>query len=1143
MSAVSDETDSPVRAVPFWRRLSRRARLAVGIAVVLVIVRIALPTIAQKVIESQGSTYLEGQLVVENVDLWLLSGAAALEGVALWPDGEIPEEGATPSDPALVAWERIYVDIAWLPLFDKIANVQDFELDGLAVNVARLHDGTLVIPDLRELPEDDEEEPDDDSEPFGVLIDRAALLNARLRVRDDVPDSPTYRELKLPSLEVRDLAVGDDEATEPGQILVQAGLRDGTIRVDARVAEHDGGFQTTTQIDIEDLPLDQLHVHEPILGWTKSAGRLDLSMHVEVDAQARVVLSGNTTVSDLSIEVPDETMPGLAWKRFTVEINQVDVANQTVDLALVALDGGSVLVRPLEQPPMPILPVELASTAEAGEDDETTPDESATDAATEEPIATAEPAAKAAKADEEPAPVAQPAAETTRDAVAEPVDEPAPEPDASEQDAPLDWTIRLAALEITDTSAGLILEQGPASGRIGKLSVTDVDATTTTWSVGAVDLTDSFGSIDLPTGSAKVEIVSLALAGLTSDPSTPIHVVAKIKEDASIIEVDANVVPQPLAATVDLALENVALGRYADLSGASPVHIPAGTLQASLAIETDGENATLGGQIAIDELQVLTQDGEDDFSVAWESLLLDIRKLEVVVTDPEAPMNLELTELRLTGPKIRTTLTKDGIVLPTVRETEGSDAEPAPDSAAPESAESNDGTEPTKPPETSKPPEGRDQTDGDAPADGEEQAPSHAPVIQEGLVVQTESVGVDEIREFAEPAANLPVGLVIDRLRVENGTFRVVDRSVKPTYRGKIAEFQFEITGVELPYDAPPIDAVFQKMSLDLRAPGDAPVKIRAGTEAKGVRVDANIEKLPLAQFNPYVTRASGYTVLDGAATVESNVLWTKERYKTDTDVTLGSLDVGTQSGGTLFKDYFGIPITAALALMRDVTGTIGLGIPVSGSLTEGAEVGIGSVVGQAITKAILSAITSPLKMLSVVTMIGGKVGEIAPAPIPFEPGSAKITKSTREQVEKIGEVLASTPAIKVEFIGRTSAADVRALKEQSVLDDMQGESGFFGGIRNLASGGTRNAIRKALEAGDTDALTDDEKESLDELVAEKEVTEQDLDDLATARAQTLYKTFLEDDGVSEEQMSIGTAQPSRDEGDPDVLVNLLQRG
>lgn len=1135
---MSDEAEASETERSRWWPLSRRGKIVVGIVAFLVVVRIALPPIARVVIESQGSKYLKGQLTVENVDLWLLSGAVALEGVSLWPDGEAPTEEQPATEPALVAWKRIYVEIGWTPLFDRIANVQNFELDGLAVNVARLHDGTIVIPDLRELPaEDDEPEDDTPSEPLGVLIDRAALLNAKVRVRDDVPGRPTYRELTLPSLEVRELAIGDEEATAPGQITLQAGLRDGSIRVDAQVSEQDGGFATDTRIDISHLPLDQLHVHEPTLGWTKSSGRLDASLHIEVDAAARIRVSGTTSVSDLRIEVPDEEKPGLAWRRFEIEINEVDVAQQRVDLARIALDGGSVLLRPLEQPPAPILPAGL--TAEA------TPPESATveqnpvaseplgapdEAPVEQPVAEPVPAP-----DAEPvaAAVAAPEAEPVATAVAAPDAEPAVAPDAAPSDtAPadtdaMDWTVKLGVLEVTDTGAGILLEQGPARGHIGKLSVTDVDATTTTWSVGAVNVSDTTGGIELATGSAKVEIVQLTVKGATSDPSKPVHVVAKIKEDTAVIDVDAQVTQQPQKVEGKLDLENVVLGRYADLSGASPVHLPSGTLQAALALSVNEQDVEVSGQIALDELQVLTQDGKEDFSVAWDALALDIRSFEAIVGDAEAPMNLELADLQVTNPNIRVTLTKEGIVLPTVRE------------AAPEGPAGEPKESPTAEAGAAEPAPG-----DTAEAGADEAAPSHEPVLQDGLVVQTESVGVEEIAEFAEPAANLPLGLAIDRLRVDNGTFRVVDRAVRPTYRGKITEFDFDITGVDLPYDAAPTDAVFEKMSLDLIAPGDAPIKIRAGTEAKGVRVDANIEKLPLSQFNPYVRQASGYTVLEGAATIESSVLWAKERYESDTDITLRTLDVGSESGGTLFRDTFGISISAALALMRDVTGKIGLAIPVNGSVTQGTEIGLGSVVGQAITKAIFNAITSPLKMLSVVTMLGDKVGDITPMPVEFEPGKAEITKSASEKADKIGDVLASTPLIKIELVGRANAADVRGLKELAVLADMEGESGFFGGLRNLASGGTRNAIRTALEDGDVASLSESERESLDDLLYEKTVEDADLTKLANARAKKLYDILIEDDGVPEEQVTIGAPEVSRDDdGGSDVRVNLVSRG
>lgn len=1334
---MTDETDASSSPLAGWWPPSRRGWIALGVLVFLLVVRIALPTIAERVIESQGSELLAGEVTVENVDLWLLRGAVALEGVALWPEGGAPEEDRPPAEPALVAWDRVYVNVSWLALVQKVAEIEDFELDGLGVNVARLHDGSLVLPELRDPAVAEEPaESEEPGSPFGVVIDRAAVSGARVLVRDDVPTPPSVRELELPSLVVTDLAINHEEPTAPGKIVVRAELGRGTIRVEARVSERAGGFETETRIDVKGLPLDQMHVHEPLLGWTRSAGSVDASVRVRVDRDARIIASGRAAVSDLAIAVPDEEKPGLAWRQLEIEIDRIDVAKQTAKLDRVSLDGARVLVRPDAVPPLPIIPTALVTPGDGtSRDGGSRPDGDETEPGGKTPSGDA-PAAKTPG--DEPPDEETPREETPDE---EPVggEPPGEEPESAESgDAPPDWAVELALLEVTDAAAHLLLDGRPARASLGGLRVAEIEAAGAAWKIasieiedsgaeatfdgqtaranvgalsitslsgqgpdfalGPVELADTVAEAELHTGNARVEIPRSTVTGVTSDPTKPIHLVATVKEHASVVELDATLVQQSRDVDARIDIENLLLGRYADLSGMSPVLLPTGTLQAALAIQVhDGDTAHVAGQIAIDELQVRTQDGEDDFSVAWQALAVDIRTLDLSLENPDEPMNLELAELRLDRPDIRATLTKDGIVLPTVRTAEvsadtsadagtsvsapeparadtGSPTELAPSAPAPtastetppppadaeapateaaampadaktpatdtatspndveapasETATSPDDAEApasetapspgaaeapatetatspdhaeapatetgTSPDETEAPPapttgsrtsaeapptapaNSPNETGASPPATAASPAAAETPpaetaaspaaaeapaaetaasaddtetasgpeqvAVQDGLTVQTESVGVDEIAELAEPAANLPLGFAIDRLRITDGTFRVVDRAVRPTYRGTITDFQLDIAGLALAHDASPADAEFEKMSLDLRAPGDAPVKIRAESEAKGIRIDANVEKLRLAQFNPYVQQASGYTILEGAATVESSVLWAKERYESDTDVTLRELDVGNDKGGTLFRDTFGISIGAALALIRDVTGKIGLGIPVSGSLEEGADVGIGSVVGQAITKAILGAITSPLKILGAITMVGGKVADIRPKPVPFRPGTSTIAKSALVQVDEIGDVLAASPAVKIELIGQAGPDDVRGLRERAVLAELQEESGFVRGLRNLVGAG-RDSIQSALESGDTSALGPEDRARLDELAAEHEVTDDQLVALARERATALRERLVEGDGVPEDQLSIGEPRASRDEGASQVAVNLLARG
>ena len=73
--------EAPVRKRPRWRRWWA---IALYVLVVLVVgIRVALPYVLQRVIESQGEAFLAGKVKVANVDLWLLRGAVAIEGVEL----------------------------------------------------------------------------------------------------------------------------------------------------------------------------------------------------------------------------------------------------------------------------------------------------------------------------------------------------------------------------------------------------------------------------------------------------------------------------------------------------------------------------------------------------------------------------------------------------------------------------------------------------------------------------------------------------------------------------------------------------------------------------------------------------------------------------------------------------------------------------------------------------------------------------------------------------------------------------------------------------------------------------------------------------------------------------------------------------
>ncbi|HJQ85030.1 MAG TPA: AsmA family protein, partial [Candidatus Binatia bacterium] len=227
------------------RRFGRR-RVVLAIVVLLLVVRIALPSILRRVIVSQADGAVAGHLAVGDVDLWLLRGALALEDVAL------RDEGAAETARPLVAFRRMYVNVGWFALLRRTVRVQDFTLDGITVDVDRLRDGQLVVPRLRPAPAaEPPPEPAEPGTPWSVVVDHAALADGRFRVHDHVVDPPEDREIALDALALSGFSLQVGQGAEPAHGVVEAKFGDGVVRVKTRLARRPEGFAAHARLEVE----------------------------------------------------------------------------------------------------------------------------------------------------------------------------------------------------------------------------------------------------------------------------------------------------------------------------------------------------------------------------------------------------------------------------------------------------------------------------------------------------------------------------------------------------------------------------------------------------------------------------------------------------------------------------------------------------------------------------------------------------------------------------------------------------------------------------------------------------------------------------------------------------------------------------
>jgi hypothetical protein len=179
-------------------------------------------------------------------------------------------------------------------------------------------------------------------------------------------------------------------------------------------------------------------------------------------------------------------------------------------------------------------------------------------------------------------------------------------------------------------------------------------------------------------------------------------------------------------------------------------------------------------------------------------------------------------------------------------------------------------------------------------------------------------------------------------------------------------------------------------------------------------------------------------------------------------DIRLHQFDLAGTEGDSLFEENFGISLSMALALLRDLQGNINLSVPLVVDREGKAQVDVMAAVRSALRRAITGAITSPLKMLGAVA--GGKGAPILPSPVAFRLGRAEPTGKGAESAERLAAFLVSRPAMAVQLSSAATVADERWLHEQALLDDFADENFFERSLAFVTERGPRQRIRGYLE-------------------------------------------------------------------------------
>ncbi len=389
----------------------------------------------------------------------------------------------------------------------------------------------------------------------------------------------------------------------------------------------------------------------------------------------------------------------------------------------------------------------------------------------------------------------------------------------------------------------------------------------------------------------------------------------------------------------------------------------------------------------------------------------------------------------------------------------------------------------------------------------------------------------------AQPAAPPDVRLKIARTKVNAGKARITDKSVTPFYEGRVESFEYlgNLTWPELKNDP---------LLLTLKGLHGAVLTVTGGINPPPgrTRIRAKLETLPLAPFNPYVT-PSGFALSQGTLALQATAHMENDKYDSSSSLVLDQLELGGAEGEALFEKNFGIPLSMALGLLKDQKGAITLTVPVDGD-REGARVGLGSLAGQALRKALVGALASPLKLLGVTTK-DGKILGMTPEPVEFLAGAALPSERGQARIDQIGVLLASAPGISLTLHGGTAAGDEHALRERVLLAELERTSGLRA-LGELGEIGVRRAVRLYLEAraagGPAPDLDVEQRAWLEAQLPVQEIPANALESLAEQRAKVLHDALVDEKGVAAERVTVAAPAPAGSLPIPGVAIDVGAR-
>lgn len=384
--------------------------------------------------------------------------------------------------------------------------------------------------------------------------------------------------------------------------------------------------------------------------------------------------------------------------------------------------------------------------------------------------------------------------------------------------------------------------------------------------------------------------------------------------------------------------------------------------------------------------------------------------------------------------------------------------------------------------------------------------------------------------------AEVPANIAVGAVDIQGGSLFFSDRSLTPRFETGIEDLNGRIS--QLSSESLTKAEVDLSGSVDRYAPVSIKGQINPLSETAFTDITLDFDGIELTTFSPYSGRFAGHRIRKGKLNLDLRYKLNASLLEGENRIFLNQLALGDRVES---PDATGLPVSLAIALLKDRDGNIDLDIPVRGDLDD-PEFSLGGVVLKAFVGLITKVVTSPFGIFGKLIPGGGEDLQY----VDFAPGAANLDSAQLEKLSGLAEGLYQRPGLSLEIAGKAHP-DVdgivlarRAFTESQGLAEADFDSdAYWNAVRTAAGAEQQAAAGAAQEDAEVVAPAPDLAALEADLLADLQPSDDDLRTLASQRAQAIREALFEAQAIEPERVFLLAPVVVPGGGEPLVRIEM----